>query len=49
MAASIHAQIVSGDAVEITVSGQTESIIPWLRFPVSATRVGLSQGFRASE
>ena len=44
----VHAEVTGGGEVTVTVSGDTESIIPWLRLPVSATRVGLSQGFRES-
>jgi hypothetical protein len=44
----VRAEVSSGGDVTVTVSGETESIIPWLRLPVSATRVGLSQEFRES-
>jgi hypothetical protein len=45
---SVDAEILSGGEVEVRVSARTEAIIPWLRLPVSATRVGLSQEFRES-
>jgi hypothetical protein len=48
MAPSIQAQELPGGQVEVTVSGESESIIPWLHLPVSATRIGLSQEFRES-
>jgi hypothetical protein len=45
---SVQSQAMAGGVIEVKVSGNTESIIPWLRLPVSATRVGLSQEFRES-
>jgi len=45
---TVHAQGMAGGVVDVTVSGTTEAIIPWLRLPVSATRSGLSQEFRSS-
>lgn len=45
---TVHVQVLPGGIVEVTVSGETESILPWLRLPVSATRVGLIQEFRES-
>jgi hypothetical protein len=45
---SAQAQVLIGGRIEVTVSGNTETIIPWLRLPVSATRVGISQEFRES-
>lgn len=45
---SAQAQVLIGGQIEVTVSGNTETIIPWLRLPVSATRVGISQEFRES-
>jgi hypothetical protein len=45
---SVQAQTLAGGIVEIKVSGVSESIIPWIHLPVSATRVGLSQEFRES-
>jgi hypothetical protein len=45
---NVQVQVEDGGRIEITVSGDTEAILPWLRLPVSATRVGLSQGFRES-
>jgi hypothetical protein len=45
---TVRAQVMGGGVVEVTVSGTAEAIIPWLRLPVSATRTGLSQEFRAS-
>jgi len=44
----IRAEVLSGDVTDVTVSGNAESIIPWLRLPVSATRVGSDQEFRES-
>ena len=45
---SVRSEDLSGDVVEIRVSGTTESIIPWLHLPVSATRDGIRQEFRES-
>ena len=45
---SVRAQALIGGQIEVTVSGNTETIIPWLRLPVSATRIGVSQEFRES-
>jgi TadE-like protein len=45
---SVNARVLTGGVVEVSVAGTAESIIPWLRLPVSATRTGLSQGFRES-
>lgn len=45
---SVRAQALPGGVVEVQVSGNTEAIFPWLRLPVSATRVGTSQEFRES-
>jgi hypothetical protein len=45
---SVRSEDLSGDVVEITVSGTTESIIPWLHLSVSATRDGIRQEFRES-
>ena len=45
---SVQAQVLMGGQIEVTVSGDTETIIPWLHLPVSATRVGVSQEFRVS-
>jgi TadE-like protein len=47
-APSVQVQQLSGGQVEVTVSGDAESIIPWLHLPVSATRIGVSQEFRES-
>jgi len=45
---SVQIQATAGGVVEVRVSGEAESIVPWLRLPVSATRVGLTQEFRQS-
>jgi len=45
---SVQAQDLAGGMVEIRVSGSAETIVPWLRLPISATRIGLSQEFRES-
>ncbi len=37
-----------GDLVRTSVTGDAESIIPWLHLPVSAVRVGSLQEFRES-
>lgn len=44
----IRSSDLAGDVVEIKVTGTTESIIPWLHLPVSATRDGIRQEFRQS-
>jgi hypothetical protein len=45
---SVRSRDLSGQVVEIEVSGTAESIIPWLHLPVSATRDGIRQEFRES-
>jgi hypothetical protein len=45
---TVDAVSLPGGILEIKVSGSTEAILPWLRLPVSATRVGLRQEFRES-
>ena len=45
---SVNTKVLAGGVVEITITGSSEAIIPWLHFPVSATRDGLSQEFRES-
>jgi hypothetical protein len=45
---SVQVRALPGDLIEVQVSGTAESIIPWLRLPVSATRVGVRQEFRES-
>jgi len=45
---NVHVQVLAGGEVKVTVSGESEAILPWLRLPVSATRVGLVQEFRQS-
>jgi hypothetical protein len=43
---SIQASVIPGDEVEVRVTGFTESIVPGVRLPVSAVRVGSRQEFR---
>jgi hypothetical protein len=43
---SVQASNVSDDEVEVRVTGTTESIIPGLHLPVSATRIAVRQEFR---
>jgi len=45
---SVIVRALPGDVIEVQVTGTAESIIPWLRLPVSATRVGVRQEFRES-
>jgi hypothetical protein len=45
---SVEATLMAGDTVQMKVSGTAESILPWLRIPVSALRTGTRQEFRAS-
>jgi hypothetical protein len=45
---SVQTQVLPGGQIEVSVSGNSETIIPWLHLSVSATRVGVSQGFRES-
>jgi len=45
---SVDTRALTGGRIEIKVTGNAEAIIPWLRLPVSATRVGISQEFRES-
>jgi hypothetical protein len=45
---TVQVLVLGGGTVEVKVSGSTETIIPWLRLPVSATGDGLSQEFRES-
>ena len=46
---SVHGAVLTGDDVQLEVSGEAESIVPWLHLPVSAVRVGTKQEFRESE
>jgi hypothetical protein len=43
---SVEASILTGDAVQVRVTGEAESIIPGIHLPVSAVRVGSRQEFR---
>ena len=43
---SVEASDTSDDEVEVRVTGSSESIIPGLHFPVSATRIAVRQEFR---
>ncbi len=43
---SVQASLMPGDEVQVRVTGTTESIIPGIRLPVSAVRVGARQEFR---
>jgi hypothetical protein len=45
---SVQVAVSGGGTIAIRVSGTVESIVPWLRLPVSATRTGLIQEFRES-
>ncbi len=45
---STSVAILPGEQVEVTVEGRAESVLPWLRLPVSATQVGPLQQFRNS-
>lgn len=42
----VHASLISGDEIQIRVTGMAESIVPGLGLPVSAVRVGTRQEFR---
>lgn len=42
----IEASVLPGDNVELRVTGTAESIVPWLRLPVSAVSIGSKQEFR---
>jgi hypothetical protein len=43
---SVDASVLPGDEVQVRVTGTTESIVPGIRLPVSAVRVGSRQEFR---
>jgi hypothetical protein len=43
----VESRILPGDLVEIHVQAYAESVLPWLRLPVSADRIGTIQEFRA--
>lgn len=45
---SVQASTMSGDDVQVRVTGIAESIIPGIRLAVSAVRVGSKQEFRVS-
>ncbi|HUI04945.1 MAG TPA: TadE/TadG family type IV pilus assembly protein [Acidimicrobiales bacterium] len=45
---SVRGEVLSGDEVRIQVTGEAESVVPWLRLPVAAARVGTKQEFRVS-
>ena len=46
---SVQVSVLPGDAELLRVSGSAMSIIPGLRFPVSASAIGQIQEFRGSE
>jgi TadE-like protein len=45
---AIETTVLPGDLLRLQVTGSAESIIPGIRFPVSAMRVGVIQEFRRS-
>lgn len=45
---SVNVTRLPGDMVQLRITGSAEAIIPWLRLPVSAVRVGTLQEFRTS-
>ena len=45
---SVEVLSVSGDAVVVRISGQAESILPWITLSVSAARMSTRQEFRPS-
>jgi hypothetical protein len=45
---AVDTTILPGDQVRLQITGSAESIIPGIRFPVSATRIGVIQEFRRS-
>ena len=48
-ASNVEVSVLSGDLVQITVTGQSVSILPGLSLPVSATQIGPIQEFRGLE
>jgi hypothetical protein len=44
----VQASVLPGDNIELRVTGAAESIVPWLRLPVSAVSVGSKQEFRVA-
>ena len=46
MSTSVTASILPDDQVLVRVTGVTESIVPGIRLPISAVRVGTRQEFR---
>ncbi|MHB1502695.1 MAG: TadE/TadG family type IV pilus assembly protein [Acidimicrobiales bacterium] len=45
---SVTVRAISGGMVEVRVSGTAEAVLPWVRLPVAATRIGPEQEFRVS-
>jgi hypothetical protein len=43
------ARLLPGDQVGIQVTGRAVTVLPWISLPVTATRLGPIQEFRASE
>jgi len=48
LGASVEASTIPGDDVQVRVTGDAESIVPGIHFPVSAVSVGAKQEFRVS-
>jgi Flp pilus assembly protein TadG len=45
----VESHVLPDDRVEVHVQGFAESLLPWVRLPVSADRVGAIQEFRPNE
>ena len=45
---SVEVTLLPGDMIQLRITGSAESVIPGMRFPVSAVRVGVLQEFRES-
>lgn len=46
--ATASVSILPAELAQVTVTGRAETVLPWLRLPVSATEVGPIQQFRTS-
>lgn len=46
---TVQVSATSDDLIEVHVSGVAESVLPWLRLPVSSTQIGSKQQFRGAQ
>ena len=45
---AVQVSVLSGDRVEVQVSGQAESVLPWIHLRVASAQSGAKQEFRGS-